>query len=209
MRKVITTIPFLLCFAICSGCATIVSDKETFTQIDSFPSKAECVVEGKNYKQIITTPANLTLPAKAAPIAISCNIDGYHTGIERIDTKMDGWTFGNILFGGVIGVIVDASTKAGHKFPENVVVTLYRKTFTTQEELDAWYDKQEKDINDKIDLQISENKTKSDTETAEKKNKKLEVLREEQLEKVKNLRSSSAVITPSVCPKGQEKTVVK
>lgn len=53
---------------------------------------------------------------------------------------MDGWTAGNILFEGVIGVIVDASTKAGHKFPENVVVTLYRKTFTTQEELDAWYD---------------------------------------------------------------------
>ena len=166
-------------------------------------------MEGKNYKQVITTPANLTLPAKAAPIAISCNIDGYHTGIERIDTKMDGWTFGNILFGGVIGVIVDASTKAGHKYPENVVVTLYRKTFTTQEELDAWYDKQEKDINDKIDSQISENKAKSDTETAEKKNKKLEILREEQLGKVKNLRSASIVAPPPVELTGKGKAIAK
>ena len=122
---------------------------------------------------------------------------------------MDGWTAGNILFEGVIGVIVDASTKAGHKFPENVVVTLYRKTFTTQEELDAWYDKQEKDINDKIDLQISENKTKSDTETAEKKNKKLEVLREEQLEKVKNLRSASLVAAPPVELAGKGKIIAE
>ena len=105
-------------------------------------------------------------------------------------------------------MIVDASTKAGHKYPENVVVTLYRKTFTTQEELDAWYDKQEKDINDKIDSQMSENKTKSDSETAEKKNKKLEVLREEQLEKVKNLRSAS-IVAPPVELTGKGKTIAK
>lgn len=113
MSKVIASIPSLLCFAICSGCATIVSDKETFTQIDSFPSKAECVVEGKNYKQVATTPANPTLSAKAAPIVFSCEIDGHHSGIERIDTKMDSWIFENILFGGVICLIVDTSTKEG------------------------------------------------------------------------------------------------
>ena len=109
----------------------------------------------------------------------------------------------------MIGVIVDASTKAGHKFPENVVVTLYRKTFTTQEELDAWYDKQEKDINDKIDLQISDNKAKSDPETAEKKNKKLEILREEQLGKIKNLRSASSVDAPPAGPIGNGKVIKK
>ena len=76
IRNFVTNIPFLLYFEICSGCATIVSDKETFPQIDSFPSKTECIVEGNNYKQMITTLANLTLTAKAAPIAISCDIDG-------------------------------------------------------------------------------------------------------------------------------------
>ena len=118
---------------------------------------------------------------------------------------MDGWIFGSILFGGVIGVIVDASTKAGHKYPENVVVTLYKKSFSTQEEIDAWCDKREKDINDKIDSQISENRAKTDPEMAEKKSMKLEVLREEQIGKVKNLRSASSVITPPVGQKGRGK----
>ncbi len=209
MRNFIVISFFLFSFAICSGCATLVSDKTTFSQIDSSPSQAICVVEGENYKQIITTPANIILPAKAAPLRISCDVDGYHTSVEQIDTKMDGWTLGNILFGGVIGVVVDAATKSGHKYPENIVITLYRKNFSTQEELDAWYDQLEKEINEKNDSQLSESKSKDKAETSERKNRKIEIYREEQLTKAKKMRSESIVVTNISDPPVGGKDIVK
>ena len=83
------TIPFLLRLAICSGYATIVTNKEAYENQSFFLQRPMC--SGKNDRQAITTPATLALPANAARTVLSCGIDGRHAGIERIDAQMDGW----------------------------------------------------------------------------------------------------------------------
>ena len=122
MRKLILVLVMVgMCWGM-TGCATISSGSDTYTQFNSTPEKIECTVEGQNYKQVITTPANLTLPAKAAPVTITCNTQGYHQGVQTIDTKMDGSIFGNILLGGGVGLIIDACTKSGQKYPKSVMM---------------------------------------------------------------------------------------
>ena len=42
-------------------------------------------------------------------------------------------TFGNILFGGIIGIAVDAASGAMHQYPDSVTITLIPDEFATAE----------------------------------------------------------------------------
>lgn len=129
----------LICLITTSGCATIISDNKSFVQIESKPSETVCLLTGDNFKQTITTPANIIIPAKASPVLISCTKDGYFLTAQEIIATMDGSIFGNILFGGVIGVVVDVVNKSGYKYQKKVELYLYKKNFKSQEEKETYY----------------------------------------------------------------------
>ena len=50
-------------------------------------------------------------------------------------------TFGNIIFGGIIGVAVDAATGAMNEYPPMITITLVPEEFPTVLERDAFFDK--------------------------------------------------------------------
>jgi hypothetical protein len=50
-------------------------------------------------------------------------------------------TFGNILFGGIIGIAVDAVSGAMGRYPDAVTITMIPLEFTTAEERDAFFDR--------------------------------------------------------------------
>ncbi|MDA1343699.1 MAG: hypothetical protein O2966_07555 [Proteobacteria bacterium] len=51
---------------------------------------------------------------------LSFKKEGFQEKIATLDTEVNGWYFGNILFGGIIGMlIVDPSTGAMFKLPES------------------------------------------------------------------------------------------
>ena len=50
-------------------------------------------------------------------------------------------TFGNILFGGIVGVVVDAASGAMHQYPETVTITLIPEAFATMAERDAFFNR--------------------------------------------------------------------
>ena len=50
-------------------------------------------------------------------------------------------TFGNILFGGLIGVAVDAASGAMHEYPAQVTITLIPEQFDTAAARDAFFEK--------------------------------------------------------------------
>jgi hypothetical protein len=43
---------------------------------------------------------------------------------QRVESSFNGATFGNIIAGGLIGVVVDASTGANYTYPEKVSIDL-------------------------------------------------------------------------------------
>jgi hypothetical protein len=122
-----------------SACASIVSDNTSTTYLDTDPEKARCELHGQDFKRVVETPNSISLPAKAAPLTISCSADGYKTASGNLDTEMDGWIFGNLIFGGIVGVVVDVARGAGQKFPPKMTVVLEPERFADTTRRDAFY----------------------------------------------------------------------
>ena len=113
---------------ICNGCASIVSKSQYPVTINSSPEGATVTVKNKHGVEIhkATTPATISLSAGAgffSPASYSFEFQkvGYFPGSTSISAGLDGWYIGNILFGGLIGMlIVDPATGAMWKL-DNIV----------------------------------------------------------------------------------------
>jgi hypothetical protein len=57
-----------------------------------------------------------------APLIITCTKPGYKSATVEIDEKLAGATMGNVILGGGIGIIFDASSGAAQRYPDKVVI---------------------------------------------------------------------------------------
>lgn len=128
------------------ACASVVSDTQSTTYIETDPENARCELHGQDFKRVVNTPNSIGLPAEAAPITIACKAEGYANTVEDLDTAADGWIAGNILLGGIIGIAIDAARGAGQKFPPRVTVILQPETFRSSEARDDWFDRRRERI---------------------------------------------------------------
>ncbi len=100
---------------------------------------------------MVNTPTSISLPADAAPITVICEADGFRQTSTDMDTSTDGWIMGNLIFGGLIGVVIDAARGAGQKFPANLTVVLEPGSFENLAARDAWYDARRQEIEEQWD----------------------------------------------------------
>ncbi len=115
-----------------TGCASIVSKSNWPVTFKSDPSGAKIVISDENGNEIHrgVTPATVTLPADSgffskAKYYIDIKEAGYQDSKGVLTAKINGWYFGNIIFGGLIGfVIVDPATGAMWKLPPLKTVSL-------------------------------------------------------------------------------------
>ena len=99
---------FVLMF---SNCATIIHGSKQSVSISSNPSKALIVVDGRDEGK---TPVTIRLDRKDHH-TVEINLDGYLPYETKLTRKVDGWLAGNIVFGGLIGLAVDAITGGMYK----------------------------------------------------------------------------------------------
>lgn len=117
-----------------TGCASIVSKSNWPVNFKSNPSGAEIVITDENGNEIHrgVTPAMVTLPSDSgffskAKYYINVKQAGYKESKGVLTAKINGWYFGNILFGGLIGfIIVDPATGAMWKLPPLKTIDLAR-----------------------------------------------------------------------------------
>ena len=103
-----------------AACASIVSDSKGPVTISSNPSAAEITIADQSGVEIYrgTTPTTITLDASAGyfdgqEYTITFAKDGYEPTTVNVDSTINGWYIGNIVFGGFIGwLIVDPLTGA-------------------------------------------------------------------------------------------------
>lgn len=96
-----------------SGCATIVSKSNYPINIESEPRGARVIVTDKHGAEVVTarTPAVVKLKAGAgyfakASYSVKIVKEGYQEVIVPVEFKLNGWYFGNLLFGGFLGLLV-------------------------------------------------------------------------------------------------------
>lgn len=119
-----------------TSCASIVSDSDYIVKIKSEPKGANFTISDKNNIEIESgqTPADVILKSgdgyfTKAEYQISYSKDGYNSEYTRIKAKIDPWYFGNIIFGGIIGLfIIDPVTGAMYELPDSVNTELNRNS---------------------------------------------------------------------------------
>lgn len=118
-----------------SGCASIVSDSKPEVGIYSMPSGARYDVTNSRGMTVSSgvTPGRVILEAgkgyfSRETYTVAFHKEGYADSITPMKTTINGWYWGNILFGGLIGMlIVDPLTGAMYALPDDATGNLVAK----------------------------------------------------------------------------------
>jgi hypothetical protein len=153
----IKTVPRLISLVailgVVTACSTIVEGTDQTVTVNSDPSGAECMLtrEGLGVGTASPTPQTLTVDRGDEDIIVSCKKEGYLSTNATLPSEVEGMTFGNILFGGLIGVAVDAASDANAKYPDSIMVEMIPESFPSDIERDLFFDKMITDAVAKVD----------------------------------------------------------
>lgn len=125
-----------------TGCASIVGKNMYPVTINSHPDDAVILIKDEKGKQIYKgkTPTTITLSSgeayfHAKNYSITFSKPGYEDQTTEIKAGLSGWYWGNILFGGLIGLlIVDPLTGNMWKLPIETTITLTDRTGAVKNE---------------------------------------------------------------------------
>ena len=106
------------------GCCTIVSGRNQQLPVISTPSGAKVIVNGVQQQ----SPCTLVLDRKQPLYQVRVEKEGYEPVEITLRKGVNGWIWGNILFGGIIGLIIDVCTGSVNKFtPTELEVNLAKQ----------------------------------------------------------------------------------
>jgi hypothetical protein len=128
MKKILTAAAVVLCL---SGCASIFKGSTQPVTFRSEPDSAAISVTNRAGEAIHTgtTPTTITLRRgagyfKSEIYKVVMKKEGFADKELTITSTISGWYIGNLLFGGVIGIlIVDPATGGMYVFPDSVTGT--------------------------------------------------------------------------------------
>ena len=112
--------------AACVGsCATITRGTSQNVAVDTpgVPG-AMCTIQTQSGPQVVTTPGSVVLAKGSTALPIQCTKECYLTGSSIIPSGTETMAAGNVVFGGVIGLGVDAASGAMNKYPDIVTVAM-------------------------------------------------------------------------------------
>jgi len=113
-RNILLIAGFVL---VAQSCGTIIQGTTQQIGISSTPSNAAVTINGRD---IGSTPLMVDLKRKDSHI-VRISLAGYENYETTLTRKVSGWVWGNIVFGGIIGLVVDASTGGMYKLtPEQI-----------------------------------------------------------------------------------------
>ena len=117
---------FVLPLAFLSACATIVNGSSQTVTVSTEPPAATCTLDrmGQRVAAIAATPASVRIDKSKNDLSVTCGKAGYQQATVVHAPSFSGATFGNIIAGGVIGVVVDASSGANYSYPSDIRLAL-------------------------------------------------------------------------------------
>jgi hypothetical protein len=116
MRNKIISCSLALTFLM-SSCATIVSGSKQNVKFSSNPTSATIFIDEV---EVGKTPFEIKL-ARKSEHSVMLKLEGYQTYQTKLTKKFNAWFLGNILIGGLIGIIIDPITGAIYNLsPEEI-----------------------------------------------------------------------------------------
>lgn len=134
MKKTIITGALALTLLF-SSCATVMSGSKQNVKFSSTPSAASIFIDEV---EVGKTPFEMKL-ARKSEHEVMIKLDGYQTYQTKLTKKFNGWFIGNILIGGIIGIIVDPITGAMYNLsPKEINAQMAKGTAFTHKKGDVY-----------------------------------------------------------------------
>ena len=118
----------LLLLSLLPGCATLVNGTSQTVTVATTPPSASCTLDrvGARVGVIPQTPGSLRIDKSKNELSVTCSKDGFDTATVTRSPSFSGATFGNIIAGGLVGVVVDAASGANYAYPDTIELALNR-----------------------------------------------------------------------------------
>jgi hypothetical protein len=106
-----------------SGCATITSSETqplsvTAQADDGRPvERANCTLRNDKGTWQVEAPGFVGVHRSSEDLLVECRKEGYPNGFLRAVSRAAAGMFGNIIFGGVVGAVIDHSKGTGYDYP--------------------------------------------------------------------------------------------
>lgn len=113
-----------------TGCATITgSEMQTLSvtahaQDSTTVLTAQCSLKNDRGVWQVKTPGFVNVHRSAEDLDVDCKKDGMPDGLVKAVSRAGGDMFGNIVFGGGIGAIIDHEKGTGYNYPDTLTVVM-------------------------------------------------------------------------------------
>jgi hypothetical protein len=116
----------ILAMSVLSGCATLVVGTSQTITVMTDPPGATCAFDrdAKSAGAVSSTPGSLRVDRSSKELMVTCSKDGFQPVKTGDSSHFTGATFGNIIAGGLIGVVVDAASGADSGYVEEMRLAL-------------------------------------------------------------------------------------
>lgn len=112
------------CLLLMSSCASIITGTSQIVPVESDPPGAQIAMDGMG---VGVTPAQITVK-RGSDHVLAISREGFETTTVMLGKKFNGWYIGNLVIGGLVGLIIDLADGAYMWVePEFVKVVLKRK----------------------------------------------------------------------------------
>jgi hypothetical protein len=130
------------------GCATITTGSAQNVNVMTEPEGAACIFrrEGAVIGIVNPTPGSLSVTKSHVAIEVDCRKEGFLDAVGTIGRQFQPMTFGNIILGGLIGVIVDAASGATAQYDPTVSIRMTPAEFDDPESRDKFFELQKETL---------------------------------------------------------------
>jgi hypothetical protein len=117
--------------AIVSGCSTLTGEGTsqniavfTYKSDNEMLDGARCQLTNDEGSWTAITPASVMVHRSNKDLVVRCVKDGYSDGQANVVSDTKANMFGNIIFGGGVGAIIDHNNGSAYVYPNTVNITM-------------------------------------------------------------------------------------
>tara|TARA_R110000868_G_scaffold51796_5_gene163716 strand:- start:302 stop:733 length:432 start_codon:yes stop_codon:yes gene_type:complete len=109
-----------------AGCSFLTEGVRQDISVSTTPSGAACVFMrgGQKIAEVNPTPGSAIIRKDKHDITVECEKEGYQKATMLNESDVAAASFGNIIIGGVPGIITDLATGASNKYDPKMNITL-------------------------------------------------------------------------------------
>ncbi len=111
-----------------TGCSTITqSEGQSLALTASYqgkPVEPSCQLKNDKGSWDSKAPANVTVRKSGEELDVTCKKEGMPDGLLKAVSRAAGSMYGNIIFGGGIGAIIDHNKGTGYDYPDQLPVKM-------------------------------------------------------------------------------------